>query len=407
MSRKLNVLVAFVCALILCLGGITPVFATEPPAKGEIGTETNPARAAITKLLKTPVGTVIPAMNFIFTVSAIEVDGTANNGTNMPPVGNVTISYSGGETATPVSNIMTLQKESADIFAGIPWAHAGVYVYEVREDSAASYTAADPARETLTYSPGVYTVKVYVKDEGNGPFVYMIGALISTADNSGQNAGEKVDPTPGGDGTNYTYSQMIFTNSYVKTNGSGPNDPDNAPLIISKAVAGAFGGIDSAFNFSITVTAPSLVPGTPVFNAVWTDAAGSSHPAVPVTSGTPYSFQLKHGEYLSFIDTPVGTAYSVTEAAANTYTASARVVYNGSATAIPGPGIPNTELAIANQLVGETKNSADFTNTRDDITPTGLNLNDLPFIGLIILAVAGIAGYIVLKTRKAKKLQAK
>jgi hypothetical protein len=42
-------------------------------------------------------------------------------------------------------------------------------------------------------------------------------------------------------------------------------------------------------------------------------------------------------------------------------------------------------------------------NTREDITPTGLNLNDLPFIGMIVLALMSIIGFIILKSRKDKE----
>ena len=52
-------------------------------------------------------------------------------------------------------------------------------------------------------------------------------------------------------------------------------------------------------------------------------------------------------------------------------------------------------------------NHADYVNDRDDVTPTGLDLNDLPFIGMILLAVGAIAGYIVVKARKGMRVSAK
>jgi hypothetical protein len=126
-------------------------------------------------------------------------------------------------------------------------------------------------------------------------------------------------------------------------------------------------------------------------------------------SGTPVTFSLKAGQYLVFIDTPVGTSYAIEEMGAAAYTPSATVVYNGAAFGTEVKGAKGEALALPTGFndpeidalyVGEAANSADFINDNDTTTPTGLDLNDLPFIGMIVLAMAALAAYVVVKTRK-------
>lgn len=44
-------------------------------------------------------------------------------------------------------------------------------------------------------------------------------------------------------------------------------------------------------------------------------------------------------------------------------------------------------------LVGEKTNTGTMTNTHNDVTPTGLIMNNAPFIALGAVAVAGVVAY--------------
>jgi hypothetical protein len=52
--------------------------------------------------------------------------------------------------------------------------------------------------------------------------------------------------------------------------------------------------------------------------------------------------------------------------------------------------------------IGEGKNSnyAKYTNTRATVTPTGVNVDDLPYVALIALVLVALGGYIVFAARK-------
>jgi hypothetical protein len=235
--------------------------------------------------------------------------------------------------------------------------------------------------------------------------------------------GNKIDPTPGST-TSGTYSEMIFTNIYVKNQGGDhPESPDPAnesSLMFIKTVTGNDTG--QYFNFTARLDLPSIVLAdsttspsayaTPAgFLAVYileggvtnslgeylydptnqdfttgstivSDYApnniagyntylndeGAVYMLVPV--GETFTFALKAGQRLNFIDAPVGTSYSITEAATPSYIASA-VVFAGTTpgTAASAPGVDNTALSITGQRIADYTgfqtafNAVWFTNT--------------------------------------------
>ena len=424
--KRSKLIFAFVLALALCFSGIVTAFAESP--KGTPGTAAKPAEAAITKLLKTPVGTQIPETKFKFLVTSVTVDGIAATASNMPLIGTdaekpgvvagiVSIPFLGTESATPINGIMTIPVESDDIFAGAKgnWPHAGVYVYTV-EEVPDTYTIADADHEIMNYSPAKYTLNVYVKDDAGVYYIWLIGAVVTTKDDDAQETNVKINVTPGGgDDETLEYSQMTFTNRYVHTNGgTDPKLPENATLAVSKKVEGEFGSSSIYFRYELTLKNPTITttPALPTSykgyvvadgQIVTTTengaAAGNNYIDFPVDTKT--EFKLKDGQSLVFINTPVGTQYDVEEFGTTAYEAELSITSNGvtESTPIVGSTLGAGVFAIG-KLVGEAANKAAFKNTRGDVTPTGLNLNDIPFIGLIALALSAIAFFVVIKLRR-------
>jgi hypothetical protein len=428
-TKTSKLLAALACALVLSLSCFTAAFAaTTDPAKGKEGTPDNPAQAAITKLLQMPEGTLVPKAGFTFKVTSVSVDGKAATETNMPKIGapiagekagTVTIKYDGTETGTPDSNsILTLPQEY-NLFAATTWPHAGVYVYTVKE-TPGTYTIKDPNHEAMNYSSAEYTLNVYVKEGTNAKgekvcYIFAIGAYATVKDDNGPVVENKIVVTPGGgEDVTLKYSQMIFTNTYVKTNGAtdpekpDPTDVDDSTLIVSKEVTGGFASKELYFDYTMTITVPSLVTPLPAYKAYVVENGAVVGSPILFVSGKENSFQLKHGQQLVFVNTPVGTSYVVTEAKSDGYEPSVTIIYAGGT---PGTstGKLGEALSTGKRLVGEAaasgkvSNSAAYLNRRDDVTPTGLNLNDLPFIGMIALALGVVAAFIVAKARKARK----
>ncbi|MCL2300991.1 MAG: hypothetical protein FWC27_12685 [Firmicutes bacterium] len=429
-KRTPKPLVCAALVMALCFGAALPALAADLSE----GTEASPAQAAITKVLKMPVGTDTPAITFKFEFEALTADGKPyeSSPANMPAIADKDIGFPSGSIAetNPPAGVKIVRKESADIAAGVTWPHAGTYVYKVTETQ--SVTPAVGTGETVTYSKAEYEISVYVENGTNGLYVAYIEAHRTKTDAGGAEQGQpKVDPTPGGDNKNYFCSQMIFTNEYAKTNGgTDPKDPADTVLSISKTVAGLGGNQTTKyFPFEVKVTKPAAgVAGTPAYTAyvaegtnivspigteitaaanVKTDGSGKQY--IEFTSGKPLNVNLRHGQRLVFMDLEVGASFTVTEAGDPDYKASYSAVLNGAA-AQANSSDAGTALAYPKPgdtaYIGENTNSADYTNTRNMTIPTGISVDSLPYVVLIGVALAAIAGFAVFKARKHAKQRA-
>jgi len=297
----------------------------------------------------------------------------------------------------------------------------------VRETNTFSNTFA----EQWVPSPAEYDLYVYVRaDETTGElYVWGVGALIIVEDTEdGGNEGEKVDPRPQDPTTSGDYSHMIFTNTYVKNNGG--TNPGDTVLALSKKVTGDMANTqDLYFAFSVEVTRAATVSGnagTPVYKAyvyegnnLVTDlsentAAGNiasdgTNNYIKFPSGGTVTVNLKHDQWLSFIDLEVGATVTVTEAGTANYKPSYIHTFGptgGSQTAADygDPlGFPNGSDAGPHYIEESTSsapNRADFTNARQSITLTGVNVDDLPYLILAGTAVLALIGFVVLKVHK-------
>jgi len=412
---------------VVSLAGVTTAFAQSPNDYGAIVApdEDNPVQATITKNLRMPIGTTTPSVTFHFLATPISVDGrTDETDRNTMPDLNpaaLTVSFTAADVdpTDPPTNIMSIRKETGDLFYGVTFPHAGIFVYEIRELRPTNLGIDASQTEWLYYSEAVYTLTVYVKNHSDGgTFVHAVGTRIIT-DDLGEPGNGKLDPTPGGNGEDYFFSQMAFRNDYVKIDN--PEDPDpveDTTLFVSKTVAGDFGDRTQYFDFTMTLTVPEIVRDAPphyrayivengavidpsnntAAGLIGTDAEGLRYIRVSTSGET--DFTLRHGQKLVFVDTPVGTRYTVNEDVAANYTPNVTVTTDGVGVNIPGT--INSPLSTGNQFAGEGLNSATFTNTRDSVTPTGLNLNNLPFVGLIALGIGGLVAFLVVKSRKRK-----
>jgi hypothetical protein len=351
--------------------------------------------------------------------------------------GAVTISFTDTDTGTTTGDVKTVILESGNLFTGLTFPAAGTYVYEFTERPNTNSDIDDPTNinERLSYSGGKYTMTVIVMNAPDGGlYIGTVETIVTVIDNDGQTVNTKVDPTPETERTEETHgdalnSEMVFTNTYIKQNGiDDPEDPDpttESTLTVNKTVTGALGNKTTAyFEFEVTVKNNSLVTTPTTYNAYilengsivdvddmedatknnvtasGVDDNGNSY--ITFTVGTEKTIFLKHGQSLVFIDTPVGTVYDVKEVTPAGYEPSFVVKSNNVQTGTGSEEIGDT-IAANNNLVGELLNEATFTNNRDYTAPTGLSMSDLPFVGLIVLAVGAFVTFIVVRTRKAKK----
>jgi hypothetical protein len=430
MLKKSKSIITIALIFLLCFASISTAFATNLDGKGALHAEDEdtPLEVAISKRLRLPTGTTIPTATFTFVATPISVNtDTAKSG---PALQNLSISFPGTTefaSDTTASNIRSLVLETDNIFEDVSFPHAGIYVYDITEQHNTNTSIDNDSNRWLNYSPAKYRLTVYVASHPTEDERYVAAVTAQVIlNNAGVDGAEaKVDPTPGGYGQDYSYSQMVFENNYLITNAQpNPEPAVRSTLFVSKVVDGFLASREQYFSFTINLTVPSLGQVVPEFlrgyvvengavvsnitaNAngvtVGADATVNAYPYIQITTGAPTTILLRDGQRLVLVDTPVGTSYTVTEAAATNYTPNVLVTTNNG-TPINIEGSLNQSLSTGSQLVGEALNgnSAAFTNTRDEVVPTGLNLNDLPFVLLIALGIGALTVYIVVKTRKGK-----
>ena len=455
MTKKHRSIARLISCAVLA---VTMTFAIALPALAagsyaEGTSAANPATAAITKIFKIPVNTTTPEATFTFNITPVGVNGGSDT-TDMPTLGangSVTISFAQGQAATFIDNgTKYLVAQSADILGnllkdGSAWtAGAGIYKYTVTENNSGIVLSADPDdKEFEVYSGAEYQIEIWVDEDKDGILfpVYIVGYYKEgTSDEyyPGTPGDGKLDPTPGKEipGTpaeiGEKLSQIVFTNRYWKTNGPiGPNPNKNA-LEITKQVTGNNPNFNAYFKFEATVFTPDAVGvAGKTYDAYIIDKDGnyvslsvdenpntangtSSAPAadyITFTSGTAKSFYLKHGERLVFFELEVGARVEVFETIAE----NARVKYSrtfstagdflmpvGMTEPWGFPRNPGDEGPHYTKE-GSGANVVTFYNNMTGTPPTGISVDDLPFILLIGAAVAGLLVFVAIKARKSAK----
>lgn len=307
------------------------------------------AGPTVTKELQVNAGSsVTETFNFTATPTQLNA-GTPNATAATSEVPTATIEgielTADGATATGTSTIQ---------FGTFP--HAGVYAWTI-EETAGTTTG-------MQYDTQKYTLIATVENTANGlsdpTCVIVKGETTTTTDNT-----DKV-------GT------ATFTNKYTES---------AADLIITKKVEGAQGDKTKGFDFTVTFTAPDVLPAgmtADQYLAQITCDKGT-------ISGGTATFTLKDGETAKFGNIIAGTKYTVSEADYTSagYTAKYSTVSNGGSA---------TEVH-ENVLAGENTNTATVTNTKASTVVTGVIMNNLPFVVLLVVACAGIALYSVARRK--------
>ena len=422
--KALKLIISLSLVIMLGLGAFMPVLAAD---YAQAGDKDHPAQAAITKLLHMPAGTSTPAATFNFQFKPIEFDDDEYDGNNMPSIDDIEISFDGTENA-PEDDISTtpgkktVYKESENIIASVvEWPRGGIYRYEVTEE-AGTYSTPGSAGYTdeVEYSKAMFLIEVYVdnKNDGSGETYvkYIVAKRMKNYDGSPVGgSGSKVDPTPGGDPEEGTYySQMIFNNTYMKkTGGTDPTNPADTVLEISKTVTGDFYADDDLFHFDVTINNPAVginLSSTYLGYIVQYDVTEKKDVVVgsPITFtvDSPQVVDLMHGQRLTFTTLPVGAKFEAMEAGIKDYTAKLDLMLNGDITK-SGNSIDQKELSTGVQFISEGEDRADFINVYKTVTPTGIGVDDLPYIVIIALTLVSLGAFIILIYRKNVKRAAK
>lgn len=384
--KKMKSILALVLAMILCLGMSVTSFADETPTLAK--------EVYITKDLNIAKGTTTPNVTFTF---KFEADTNASQGLQgyageIPAIADKTVTYSDAITDVGDDEVITLT--TGDILAGLTFPHAGVYAYTVRE---AQTGFTDTATEKMTYDSKEYTLRIWVVNGTEGTVIK--GATVSTT------TGKVTTTTNGKDtvteGTDESKAAndngFRFSNNYTKTSGTNGDS-----ITVSKAVVGEYADKSEDFTFTLNVTKASTDKSAETtYSYVITrdsDHANDNTDALTGTGtyGTDLTFTLDADEKLVVKNLVAGASYTVKETGVADYTAS--VVLDGTET----KGEKGSDLQVTAEFVDEKGSTAAFTNTNDgsEVPPTGIIINNLPYVMLILVAVLGFSFFFVSRRRR-------
>ena len=398
LKKLVTASIAAVTALSVFRG--VPTFADDNDVATAKATGETSAKVSINKVLNIAEGITTPEATFTFTFTP--KTGTSSNGAPYETIdssnGQITdknVSYSGTDVlATGQTNI---KKDTGDIFREVNYTHAGEYVYTVAEKQNVGWKVIQKNGspiDFMTYDNRNYEMHVIVKNKTTG------GTYISSVyfKQVSPSVNGKVKPSESGT----TYKYDLFTNIYRKNAGkiTDPNEPNpNKPnvskvdpnaksLVIKKVVSGATADKSKDFTFKLTFTKASTETSQSITGKI-------GETSKTFVYGQETTITLRHDQSLVFDTIPAGTRYKLVETGSQGYTASAAYKENGASK--NQAGTVSTNFTQDSILIGEKPNDNTITNSLPDVTHTGLLIDNLPFILMIGL---GLAGFVVLSKKR-------
>jgi len=398
LKKLVTASIAAVTALSVFRG--VPTFADDNDVATAKATGETSAKVSINKVLNIAEGITTPEATFTFTFTP--KTGTSSNGAPYETISDSNgkiaaknVVYSKSDLLQP--NQTSIKKDTGNIFESVTYTHAGEYVYTVAETQNVGWAQIlknSVPIDSMTYDNRNYEMHVIVKNkQSSGVYISSVYfKLVSTSSTA------KVKPSEKGE----LYKYDLFVNTYRKNAGkiTNPNEPTpNKPkpenfnpgaksLVIKKLVEGDSADKTKDFTFKLTFTKAS------------TDDQGTFVGQVGSTSytfenGKEKTITLHHDQSLVFDNLPAGTRYKLVESGSQGYKATAS--YNENGVIRNQTGTASADFTQTSILVGEKTNDNTITNSLPNVTPTGLLIDNLPFILMIGL---GLAGFVVLSKKR-------
>jgi hypothetical protein len=376
MKKGKKILSSLLAAAMVAAMSIFPVSAAETAGLQGDG-NTAVTTLPFTKYVTVDENATIPDMTFTFTMEPVDPDGATVDGqTVLKGVGSATTTV---EFKTKEDKTITDEKISKTGSFNLPDMSnqaAGIYRYKVTE-TAGSET--DKQSTYVTYSTEEYYVDLYVMamKDASGTTKNAIG-FVQARDKD------------------FNKAPIVFTNALTLHS-----------ICIKKEIVGLIDA-DQEFTFYVKIpvggVALDLTKGT-VMTAYKTDRSGNKTTVTNIIVGGEQNdnegwceFKLKGGESLTIDNVPVGMIYHVKEDAVNGITTTYKVVSNGSTE----EGVTAQSGNDAGwQTVSNATNEVIFINTKN-VTNTGIVLDVLPYVVVLLIAACGVVLYTVKKSRSAK-----
>ena len=328
--------------------------------------EVEPPKATVNKVLEFAEGISVPGYTFNFTADKITQD--APNAT----IGS--IKYTNAEAKGNATNGIHNVVKTSEVKFASAFPHAGLYEYTVTETQGSD--------KGITYSKKKYRLRVRVENNTDKS-IYIKSITVVDTD-----TGEKP-------------ANLSFKNTYEKNGGE--NFKANQALVVEKQTVGELADKTKYFNFKLTLNKAKTAKDERIIGKI---IRKSGEENVEFTYGKEVTFKLSDGEKLVFEKLPAGTRYNAVEVGKKDgYIPTMKVIENGREYTVNNED-DAAELTTATNdgkgsLVGENENRVTFINTYKEVSETGINTNNMPFIVLVGLSVSA---FIVLAVAKKKKM---
>lgn len=399
---KMNQLKKKMIPLAMAMALVATGFAGNLAVQKTAYAEETPKTLIIKKVLTMPSeGVATPAETFEFKFEAHSFNGNTNNPTQTCPAipansGKIETKYLAADTTDSDTNTPGKQvvKTTDDVLAGVTWSKAGQYVYKVKEVEPTTKTAG------MTYSKAEYTVSIFVEGTKDGKFKVKSIMIKQSKKEDGTNdtGTTKTEYTPGdpsGNGNNFAFENKYFPTGGNDNPTTSDSENDKKGLLVKKDVTGDNASDTQLFDFKIKIEKPAGADDkvTTYKYKVTNDDGKDMSEEKTGTYGNEEIFKLAKGHKLVLTEVLLGAKATVTETDSAGYTAKYKVTANGKA---DSNEITGTE---ASALLGDANggNSIEFTNTQQ--TPTGVIIDNLPFIILVAIAGMGIFFFVRNKRR--------
>ena len=352
--------VALLLAMLLVLANVAALADPENPDAGSVPNDT-PTAVTIyyKKTYNTNASGILPSETLAFSVG--DFPNYANpDSTVKPTVASFNVDNYTVPTGTENTNIITVTMPT--------YTKVGLYKYLISETPGTSQGA------TYDTNKLALTVLVDYDDHRN---IRVRPVVTEGVDKDGEKLATKVD---------------TFSNDYQVGN-----------LTVNKTVSGNLASQDQYFEVTVTLTPSS---GKTVNNVI-TYTGGTDTTATNKTIAKGWSdskeiqLKIKHGETITFSNIPADVTYKVVEASKHADTTDTTM-------SDPAKGYTITykkDNAIVETLTGsiEANETADakIENKKETTVPTGINLDSIPY--LMILAIA-MLGVVAINARKREEL---
>lgn len=355
---------------------ITPAFAVDKPEE--------PVKAYLVKQLDIAEGiTYNKTFTFCF---------------DLQKIGSETVETGVGDVEIDIPVDQTNNIVAKNIFdeGCLTYDAAGIYTYKVTEPHDSATDEAKEGEYGLTYSDAQYELQVYVANDKENPGEVFVEKVLLNKDKNDNGTSESTGKIEDINPEKPIDSKFRFINKYTAQAGGTTDEHGTVGLAISKTVTGDYGDKTKDFNFTVDLEkAPTSADNTEGFMAKIYNKDTMQFESIENLNYGVNNIVLAHNEELRIYDLPAGTNYEITENEYADYTPSISVTQNGEELS----EISNS--STDQKYVGVNENKVEYTNTfiTTSVTPTGIFINNLPFVLMVVVAGSGLALYVVSKRR--------